>query len=421
MKFKTINVKVSLVFFIILCLFKVDIVLATELPKIKAETALSVDLETRDIIFSKNAEKRMEPASITKLLTALVLSDNYDKDDMLKYTQNAMNQASSSIFLDFGADIEPGFEISGETAMNGLLLYSGNDIATLISDNIAKDADDFSRIMNEKAQLLGMKNSKFYTPNGLDSDDTLNGNSHYTTAYDLYLLSKEVRKNDWLMETMNKSGEIELDIPNDPPIVIKNTNNNLNKKGCIGGKTGFTTKAGRCLLAFYERDGRNLVGIILNSPTRVDSFKDMDILMDYSYSTDKTTLYKKNDVVDTKKISFKPLKFFGPKLNTTVNIVASDDIKIYSNDMNNKIKPQINIENLSGWNLSDNTNIGSLKFNFKDSSQSFNLTTDKTTKDILKEFKSFYITLAISLIVISITLVIVIILIRKKLKNRVAS
>ncbi|MGL5573950.1 MAG: D-alanyl-D-alanine carboxypeptidase family protein [Sarcina sp.] len=402
--------------FIIFNLFNSIPCFASELPNIKATSALSVDLDTKEIIFSKNAEDKMQPASLTKLMTGFILSENYSKKDILIYTQNAMNQESSSIFLDFSADIEAGFEVSALTVMDGLLIYSGNDIATLISDNIAGTSDNFSKLMNEKANALGMKNSKFYTANGLDSDDILKGNSHYTTAYDLYLLSKVVKENKWMMETMAKSGDISIDLPNDTPIIIKNTNNNLNKDGCIGGKTGYTDKAGRCLLAFYERDGRNFVGIILDSPTRSDSFKDMTKLMNYSFSTSKKLFYKKGDVIDTKTIDFKPFRFFGPTFTTTVNIVTDKDILFYSNDMNNSIKPKINLENISAWNLTNDSIVGSLTFNFKDSSETFNLTTDKTTKNIIKEFKSFYIILAVSLLII----IIVIYLIRKKTRKRIA-
>ncbi|MGL4453084.1 MAG: D-alanyl-D-alanine carboxypeptidase family protein [Sarcina sp.] len=416
MNYKRFYLKLFFMCFMIFNLFNPTYSFASELPNIKATSALSVDLDTKEIIFSKNAEDKMQPASLTKLMTGFILSENYSKKDILIYTQNAMNQESSSIFLDFSADIEAGFEVSASTVMDGLLIYSGNDIATLISDNIAGTSDNFSKLMNEKAKALGMKNSKFYTANGLDSDDILKGNSHYTTAYDLYLLSKVVKENKWMMETMAKSGDISIDLPNDTPIIIKNTNNNLNKDGCIGGKTGYTDKAGRCLLTFYERDGRNLVGIILDSPTRSDSFKDMTKLMDYSFNISKNLFHKKGDVIDTKTINFKPFKFFGPTFTTTVNIVTDKDILFYSNNMNNSIKPKINLENISAWNLTNDSIVGSLTFNFKDSSQTFNLTTDKTTKNIIKEFKSFYIILAVSLLII----IIVIYLIRKKTRKRIA-
>ncbi|MGL4656786.1 MAG: D-alanyl-D-alanine carboxypeptidase family protein [Sarcina sp.] len=412
MKSKNFYFKISIIFFIILSLFKPTITFATDFPNIKATSALSVDLDTGEIIFSKNAEDKMEPASITKLITGLILSDNYSENDKLIYTQNALNQESSSIFLDFSAEIEAGFEVSATTVMDGLLIYSGNDIATLISDNIAGTTENFSKLMNEKAQSLGMINSEFYTPNGLDSDDILKGNPHHTTAYDLYLLSKDVRKNDWMMNTMAKTGDIAVDIPNDTPIIIKNTNNNLNKKGCIGGKTGFTDKAGRCLLAFYERDGRNLVGIILDSPTRTDSFKDMTKLMDYSFNTPKTTIHKKGDIIDTKNLNFKPFKFFGPNLTTTVNILANEDIKIYLNDINNEVSPIIDIENLSVWNLDETSNIGTSTYNFKDSVSIFNLRVDKNTIDILKEFKTIYIYTGIGLLII---IALIFILIRKRI------
>ena len=123
------------IFFVSSILLNISISFATELPNIKCKSALSVALETGEIIFSKNAEDKVQPASIANLLTGLLLTENFSKNSLLEYTQNTINQESSSIFLDFSAEIKPGYEVSGKTVMDALLLYSGNDIATLISLN----------------------------------------------------------------------------------------------------------------------------------------------------------------------------------------------------------------------------------------------------------------------------------------------
>lgn len=373
------------------------IVYATNGLDIKSNHAISVDMKTGEIIYSKKADVKAEPASITKLLTALLLDEHKNPSDILLYTEDSLKQPSSSIFVDFSADVKVGDEISASTAMDALLLYSANDIATLIASNISKDLDEFSLLMDKKAKDIGMLNSDFYTPSGLDSDDSLNGNKHYTTAYDLSLLGKEVFKSDWIKETMAKQNTIQLDIKNDTPIVIKNSNNNLNKKGCVGGKTGFTTKAGRCLISFYKRGDREMIGVVLDSPTRPDSFEDMSKLIDYSYSVPKKILYKKGDVITTEKIKFKPI-LIGPSITKSIDIVATEDITFYDNEINSSIKPKIVLNSISAWDLKNDKTIGSINYEFRNNKLSFPLSTTSSTSDFIKDENVLYLTLFLSVI-----------------------
>ena len=410
--------KITILSLILIVFNNSIITYAMEAPSISAQNAISIDMKTGEIIYSKNIDENVQPASVIKLLTALLLDEHKKKDDLLFYSKDALDQPSSSIFVDFSAEVVEGDEILASTVMDALLIYSANDIATLIADNIAGNTDEFSLLMDKKAKEIGMENSNFYTPSGLDNDKRLYGNEHYTSAYDLSKLGIEALKSDWIRETIAKEKDITLDIANDTPIIIDNTNNNLGKNGCIGGKTGFTDKAQRCLLSFYERDDRYILGVVLGCPTRPDSFKDMTALIDYSYKVPKTLAYKKGDTVSTETIDFKPLGFFGPSLNKQVTIIADEDISFFANEENNSIEPEISLKNLSIANLSSEKEIGTLTYTFRDNISSFKLSTLESRSDFIKDAKWIYIILILCLIsIISVCILCYKYLIKKKIKS----
>ena len=378
-------------------------------PILNSKRAISIDIDTNEVIYSKNSNEKAQCASTTKLITALLLSENKKKTDSLIYTENSMKQPSSSIFTDYKTNLKVNDKISANDVMNSLLLHSANDMATLISENLAKDINSYNILMDKKTKEIGMKNTNFYTPSGLDSDDILQGQSHYTTAYDMGLLAIEAFKSPWIRETMAKKNNIKLNIPSETPILLSNTNSNLNKNGCIGGKTGYTDKAGNCLVNFYERDGKKIVGVILGASSRSDSFKDMSNLINYSYKTNKKTLYKKGDLVDTKVIEYKPFIFFGPPQNYEIDLLAKKDIKLYSNEINNSIKPTITLEKYSPWKLSKKNTIAKLNYKSDNINESFELFSNTSIFSLVLDVLPFYL--------ISLTLIAIAFIIFKKLKR----
>ncbi|MGL4741597.1 MAG: D-alanyl-D-alanine carboxypeptidase family protein [Sarcina sp.] len=379
---------------------------------IESEIALSIDATTNEIIFSKNGLQKAEPASITKLLTALILSQNYNKEDFLIYTENALLDESSSIFQDFETELKAGDKIKARTVMDALLITSANDMATIIAENISGSKESFSKHMNKIAKELGMLHSEFFTANGLDSDDILNGNSHYTTAYDLTILGRKILKDQWILETLAKKDNIILEIPSKQEIKISNSNQNLNINGCFGGKTGYTYKAGRCLLSFYERNGRKIIGVILNSPTRNSSFLDMDKLINYSFNTPKKVLYEPNDVVFSKTINFRPYKIIGPTLKYNLNFIADKKISLYSNEIYNQFEKNIIENEINLWYLKTGDKIADLRLQNSIDNFLFPLVSPISTLDIIKNFAYFYI-----IPILIIIAIVIIIIIRRKRKK----
>ena len=178
----------TLVFTII---FSTTVFAAVKPLELIGKAAISVDMDTNEIIYTKNIDNKMYPASITKLITALLLAENKKSTDNLTYTKTAKAQPPFS----YNINIHPvaiGDTMSADDVMDGLLLYSGNDIAYMIADNVGGNAANFAKMMNAKAASLGMKGSHFITPNGLDDAN----DEHYTTAYDLTLLGRAAYKND---------------------------------------------------------------------------------------------------------------------------------------------------------------------------------------------------------------------------------
>lgn len=335
-------------------------------------SAISYDMETGEIIYTLNIDKKIYPASITKLMTALLLAENMQKTDMLLYTESAAKQPAYS-YRENIHYISIGDKMRADYVMDVLLLYSGNDIAYVIADNVAGSTEKFIEMMNEKAKKLGMENTHYETANGLDSDYP----EHVTTAYDLMKLLTAAYENPWVKETMNKEKSIVKTI-NTPNRTITNRNKNLNKAGCIGGKTGYTDRAGRCLAAIYERDGRKIISIVLNSK---NIFEDVEKLANFSYNTKKVTYIPKDKIIKTLKQTYNPISFLKVTRITKVPIYLKENITYYKND----ITPQViyNISDIDIWKLDNNKPVASVTLTLRDYSKQYNTYSDFSIKNII--------------------------------------
>lgn len=338
-------------------------------PEIHGKAAITIDLKTGEIIYGKDIDKQMYPASTTKLLTALLLAENKNKSDMLTYTETAKSQPEYSLNTNLHP-IDVGEKMSAEDAMDGLLLYSGNDVAYMIAENVGTDPKDFENKMNEKIQKLGLKNTHFITPNGLHDDN------HYTTAYDLSVIAKAASQNSWVKESMSKLKST-IKTSKGTTFIIENRNKLLGQDGYIGGKTGYTDAAGRCLVAIKEKNGRQILGVVMNSiydqnDTMV--FEDMKKIMDWSFSVKPETLHKKDSVITTKTVKYKPLKFIGPERTIDVPVVIKEDIKYYNNPVNkNELKEEMKLNNITLASLKGDNSIGTLTVKERTASRNYKL------------------------------------------------
>lgn len=379
-------------------------------PNISAKAAVAIDASTGEIIYSKNLDDKVYPASTTKLLTALILTKLKKPNDILTYTPSAKLQPSASLNMD-KKPILPGDKITADTALKSMLIYSANDIAEMIAGNLVNDTTSsvsdtnkkFSVLMNNEVSELGLKNTHFETPNGLPNPD------HYTTAYDMSIIGKNAFANKEILNTVKlknyvfkTENGIQIPIENRNKLILNNLS--LYDKTCIGGKTGFTNEAGNCLVAIFNRDGRTIIGVVMHSNSDsadTQSFKDMESMINYSYSIQPTNLYSSNNNVGTKTLSYKPLVFFGPTKTIEVPLKVNKDIQYYKNAINDKEKSiSLNLNSKNPWDLKKNTSVGTLTLNERGVTKKFDMYTTLSSSDLIKQNKLLYASTAAGVIII---------------------
>ena len=239
--------------------------------------------ENRQIILEKSSNEKLPIASTTKIMTSLIALETAKiKDEDVVVTSDMLKAEGSSMGLNVG-DVLPLSSLA-----KGMLTVSGNDAANSVALSLCSSLESFSKLMNKKAKELGMKNSNFVTPSGLDAKD------HYSTAYDLALLASSAMNNEDFLKVASKT-KTDVMFKNPKKVSIFYNENKLLKKykGCIGGKTGYTKLSGRCLVSCAQRDNLRLVAVTLNAP---DDWNDHIKLFDYGFSNFKASIPKDEDI-----------------------------------------------------------------------------------------------------------------------------
>lgn len=239
--------------------------------------------ENKKILLEKNANEKLPIASTTKIMTSLIALEIAKlKDEDVTITNEMLQTEGSSMGLKVG-DFLP---IS--SLVKGMLTVSGNDAANSIALSICPSLEGFSKLMNKKAKELGMKNSNFITPSGLDAK------GHYSTAYDLALLASSAMNNSDFLKIASSS-KLDVMFKNPKKIsIFYNENKLLRKyKWCIGGKTGYTRLSGRCLVSCAQKDNLRLIAVTLNAP---DDWNDHIKLFDYGFKNFKAIIPKEENI-----------------------------------------------------------------------------------------------------------------------------
>lgn len=238
-------------------------------PEVNASGAVLMDCDTLRVLASHNAHLKLPMASTTKIMTALVAIENAELDEMVEVPQEAFGIEGSSMYLNLGE------RMTMEDLLYGLMLTSGNDAAVAIAHHVGGgDVNAFIEMMNNRAAEIGSLNTHFVTPNGLHDEE------HFTTAYDLALITCEAMKDPVFREIVNT--QYRKCTSGDVMRTLKNKNKILwQYEGGNGVKTGFTKAAGRCLVFAAERDYRQLVGVALNAPNMWGVATD---LLNYGYA-----------------------------------------------------------------------------------------------------------------------------------------
>lgn len=243
----------------------------TGTPEISAKAAVLIDADSGKVLFAKQESLQLPMASTTKIMTALLALEQAEvKDPVVTVTDEMVRVEGSSMGL------MPGNKLRLSDLAVGMMMVSGNDAANTAAIAMAGNVTKFAELMNARAQEIGMKNTHFVTPSGLDSDQ------HYSTAYDMALLGIEAMNNSRFAGIVSQKQMTVKFINPEQTINYGNHNRLLSLyPDSIGIKTGFTKKAGRCLVSAAQRDGVRLVAVTLNAPNDWD---DHIKLYDYGFA-----------------------------------------------------------------------------------------------------------------------------------------
>ncbi len=251
-----------------------------------AKSAILIEASTGRVIFEKNADAREYPASMTKMMTAILSLELAKPDDIVHVSDEAANVEGSSLYL------EKGDAISMAELCQGMMLISGNDAAVAIADSISGNTADFVKLMNKKAAEVGAVNTHFANPNGLPNPD------HYSTARDIAKIADYCYQNESFRKIVSvKEKEIQWITPAKKEMLY-NTNHLLwNYPYADGIKTGYTDDAGGCLTASATRDGVTLIAVVMHTDSEPDKFSEAKQLLNYGFQKVRMqSAYSKSDL-----------------------------------------------------------------------------------------------------------------------------
>ncbi len=242
----------------------------------KAKSSILLCADTGEVIYEKNAYEHLSPASVTKVMSMLLVleaieSGKISPDDEVSTSENAVAMGGSQIWL------EQGETMTVDELFKAVVIASANDACTALAEYIAGSTASFVTMMNERAKELGLENTNFENCTGLDDTAT----NHYSCAYDIAVMAREVIRHDLVRNYTT----VWLDYLRDGETELNNTNKLVNSyNGITGLKTGTTSKAGFCVCATAERDGMSLIAVVLGAQTSDERFESAANLLDYGFA-----------------------------------------------------------------------------------------------------------------------------------------
>ena len=261
------------------------VLLLCVLPAVRAEgldvpapSAILMDAATGTVLYEKNADEKLPPASVTKIMTLLLVMEALDSgrigwDDMVTASEAAAAKGGSQVYLEVGE------QMSMDEMLKSVVVSSANDCATALAEHVAGSEAAFVEKMNTRAAELGMENTHFVNCTGLDDGE--NASEHLTTARDIAIMSRELLTH----EEIKKYTTIWMDTVRNGQFGLSNTNKLVRfYEGTTGLKTGYTSTAGHCLSASAERDGMELIAVVLHCESSTDRFRSAKALLDYGFA-----------------------------------------------------------------------------------------------------------------------------------------
>ncbi len=247
-------------------------------PEIAAPSAVLMDAATGEVLFEQNAHESRRPASVTKIMTLLLVMEALDSGK-LKWDQNVTASAAAAAKGGSQVYLEEGEQMTMDEMLKSVVVASANDCATALAEAVAGSESAFVELMNQRAAELGMEDTHFVNCTGLD--DEPEADQHLTSAYDIAVMSRELLKHD---EIRNYT-TIWMDTVRGGQFGLANTNKLVRfYEGTTGLKTGYTSAAGHCLSASAERDGMELIAVVLGCASSTDRFQSAKALLNYGFA-----------------------------------------------------------------------------------------------------------------------------------------
>ncbi len=315
-------------------------------PEIAAPSAVLMDAATGTVLFEKNAREALAPASVTKIMTLLLVMEALDGgriswEDTVIASDAAAAKGGSQVYL------EAGEQMSMDEMLKSVVVSSANDCATALAEHIAGSEAAFVEMMNARAAELGMANSHFVNCTGLD--DEPNAAEHLTTAYDIALMSRELLKHEKIKEYTT----IWMDTVRGGQFGLSNTNKLVRfYEGTTGLKTGYTSSAGHCLSATAQRDGIELIAVVMHCESSTDRFESAKALLNYgfaNYALVQPQLQEENSV---------PVKL---GTNDCVNAVPAEETQLLiDKQQRDSVTTQVQLEEQVSAPVSKGQRLGTL-------------------------------------------------------------
>lgn len=320
-------------------LISIPVVSAQEFEDLapNAKSAIMIEASTGEVLFKKNENEKLAPASMTKMMSMLLIMEEIEKgnlkwDEEIIASENASSMGGSQIFLEVGE------KMNVTELLKGIAIASGNDATVALAERISGTEEAFVKKMNNRAKELGLKNTNFVTSTGLDADN------HYSSAYDMSLIAKELVKHEEILE-FTGTYEDYLRVDTSSPFWLVNTNRLVRfYSGVDGLKTGFTNSAGYCLTATAKRDNMRLITVVMGESDTNKRSDDTTKMLDYGFN-----IYMVRNIIDEDTVIDSVSVELGKEINAdivskeTITILnkKSDDVRniTYEVDVNSVTAP----------------------------------------------------------------------------------
>ena len=312
---------------------------------ITAPNLLLAETNTGKIIYERNADKKIYPASLTKLMTAILVVENCELDEIVTVSENAVNSVPSGYV---NANLQVGEELTVEDLLYVMLIPSANDAANALAEHVGGNIESFSAMMNSRAKELGCTQSNFTNPSGLHQKE------HYTTTRDLFLISQKAISNDLIKKVV---GTTKYTLPSTNKYTrakrVFTTTNYMIQKSltayycdyCIGGKTGYTSEAKNCVVEFAKKDGIELTAIVMGEEAKVKGQKFLDAKEMFEYvlkNYESKQVAKQNEKYETIKVNN------GTKDTRMLDVLYNDNVNVLKQKNSQKeVKKSVEYTNIN--------------------------------------------------------------------------